>query len=91
MAPADDQIDVLGAHDDGRVVNAAVLIATGVNVDGHRKSLGVQDTTSETGPARLIPFQDLVACGQFRSSTGATSGSSSSPRPASRSSLTPRK
>ena len=47
----------------GRVVNAAVLVATGVNADGHREILGVQVTTSETGPAWLTFFQDLVARG----------------------------
>ena len=47
----------------GRVVNAAVLVATGVNADGHREILGVQVTTSETGPAWLTFFQDLLARG----------------------------
>ena len=47
----------------GRVVNAVVLVATGVNADGHREILGVQVTTSETGPAWLTFFQDLVARG----------------------------
>lgn len=47
----------------GRVVNAVVLVATGVNADGHREVLGVQVTTSETGPAWLTFFQDLVARG----------------------------
>ena len=47
----------------GRVVNAVVLVATGVNADGHREVLGVQVTTSETAPAWLTFFQDLVARG----------------------------
>ena len=47
----------------GRVINAVVLVATGVNADGHREILGVQVTTSETGPAWLTFFQDLVARG----------------------------
>src|SRR5690625_1375611 len=47
----------------GRVVNAVVLVATGVNADGHREVLGVQVTTAETGPAWLTFFQDLVARG----------------------------
>jgi putative transposase len=47
----------------GRVVNGVVLVATGVNADGHREVLGVQVTTSETGPAWLTFFQDLVARG----------------------------
>ena len=32
----------------GRVVNAVVLVATGVNADGHREVLGVKVATSET-------------------------------------------
>lgn len=47
----------------GRVVNAVVLVATGVNADGHREVLGVQVTTAETGPAWLTFFQDLIARG----------------------------
>ena len=47
----------------GRVVNAVVLVATGVNADGHREVLGVQVSTAETGPAWLTFFQDLVARG----------------------------
>ena len=47
----------------GRVVNAVVLVATGVNADGHREILGVQVTTAETGPAWLTFFQDLLARG----------------------------
>lgn len=35
----------------GRVVNAAVLLATGVNGDGHREVLGMRVATSETGAA----------------------------------------
>ena len=50
-------------REDGRVVNACVLVATGVNGDGHREVLGVQVTTSETGAAWLTFFQDLVARG----------------------------
>src|SRR5919112_2704985 len=47
----------------GRVVNAAVLVATGVNGDGHREILGVQVSTSETGAAWLAFFKDLLARG----------------------------
>ena len=47
----------------GRVVGAVVLVATGVNADGHREVLGVQVSTAETGPAWLTFFQDLVARG----------------------------
>jgi len=47
----------------GRVVNAVVLIATGVNGDGHREVLGRRVATSETGPAWNEFFADLVARG----------------------------
>jgi len=40
------------------VVNAAVLVATGVNNDGHREVLGVKVATSETGPAWNSFFAD---------------------------------
>jgi len=50
-------------REDGRVVNAAVLVATGVNGDGHREVLGVQVSTSETGAAWLAFFKDLIARG----------------------------
>ncbi|AXE40019.1 hypothetical protein JS278_02885 [Acidipropionibacterium virtanenii] len=38
-------------REDGRVINAVVLTATGVNADGHREVLGLQVATAETGPA----------------------------------------
>ena len=47
----------------GRVVSCAVLVATGVNNDGHREVLGVRVLTSETGPAWNEFFADLVARG----------------------------
>jgi transposase-like protein len=47
----------------GRVVNAVVLVATGVNADGHREVLGVKVATSETKEAWNIFFADLVARG----------------------------
>ena len=47
----------------GRVVNAVVLVATGVNADGHREVLGVKVATSETGQAWNAFFADLVARG----------------------------
>jgi transposase-like protein len=50
-------------REDGRVVNAVVLVATGVNADGHREILGCQVATSETGPAWNTFFADLVARG----------------------------
>ena len=47
----------------GRVINAVVLVATGVNGDGRREVLGMQVATSETGPAWNSFFADLVARG----------------------------
>ena len=47
----------------GRVVNAVVMLATGVNADGHREDLGMRVATSETGPAWNEFFADLVARG----------------------------
>ncbi len=47
----------------GRVVNAVVLVATGVNADGHREVLGVKVATSETKQAWNTFFADLVARG----------------------------
>lgn len=47
----------------GRVINAVVLVATGVNGDGHREVLGLQVATSETGAAWNTFFADLVARG----------------------------
>lgn len=47
----------------GRVVNAVVLVATGVNADGHREVLGVKVATSETREAWNVFFADLVARG----------------------------
>ncbi len=50
-------------REDGRVVNAVVLAATGVNADGHREVLGVKVATSETKEAWNVFFADLVARG----------------------------
>ncbi|HEY0949694.1 IS256 family transposase [Nocardioides sp.] len=47
----------------GRVINAVVLVATGVNGDGHREVLGCTVTTSETKEAWNVFFADLVARG----------------------------
>ena len=49
--------------DEGRVVNAVALLATGVNGDGHREVLGLRVATSETGAAWNEFFADLVARG----------------------------
>ena len=40
-----------------------VLVATGVNADGHREILGVQVTSSEDGAGWLAFFRDLTARG----------------------------
>ena len=50
-------------RENGRVVNAAVLVATGVNADGHREVLGVKVANSETRQAWNAFFADLVARG----------------------------
>ena len=50
-------------RENGRVINAAVLVATGVNADGHREILGVKVATSETKEAWNVFFADLVARG----------------------------
>lgn len=47
----------------GRVINAVVLVATGVNADGRREVLGLRVATSETGTAWNSFFADLVARG----------------------------
>jgi putative transposase len=47
----------------GRVVNAVVLLATGVNGDGHREVLGLRVATNGTGSAWNEFFADLVARG----------------------------
>ena len=50
-------------RENGRVVNSVVLVATGVNNDGHREVLGIKVATSETGAAWNAFFADLVARG----------------------------
>lgn len=47
----------------GRVINTVVLVATGVNHDGHREVLGMQVATGETRVAWNTFFADLVARG----------------------------
>src|SRR5690606_33532133 len=54
---------VMKVCEGGRVVNAAVLVATGVNGDGHREILGLRLATSETKEAWNAFFADLVARG----------------------------
>lgn len=50
-------------REDGRVVNAVVLVATGVDADGHRQVLGCKVATSETKQAWNTFFADMVARG----------------------------
>jgi putative transposase len=47
----------------GRVVNVSVLVATGVNGDGHREILGLQVASTEDGASWLAFFRDLTARG----------------------------
>lgn len=47
----------------GRVVKVAVMVATGVNADGHREVLGIQVATGETHAGWLAFFRDLLARG----------------------------
>ena len=54
---------VLKVREGGRVVPVHVLIATGVNADGHREILGVHVTTSEDGAGWLAFCRDLSARG----------------------------
>ena len=54
---------VLKVREGGRVVPVHVLVATGINADGHREILGVQVTSSEDGAGWLAFFRDLTARG----------------------------
>ena len=54
---------VLKVREGGRVVNVHALVATGVNVDGHREILGLQVTSAEDGAGWLTFFRDLTARG----------------------------
>jgi transposase-like protein len=47
----------------GRVRNVSVMVATGVNADGHREILGGQVATGETHAGWLAFFRDLTARG----------------------------
>jgi transposase-like protein len=55
------------AREGGRTVNVHVLIATGVNADGHREILGIEVTSADDGagwlafPRRLHPRVPPVA------------------------------
>jgi len=50
-------------RDDGRIVNVSMVIATGVNGDGHREVLGVDVVTTEDGAAWTAFLRGLVARG----------------------------
>jgi transposase-like protein len=54
---------VLKVREGGRVVGVHALLATGVNVDGHREVLGLQVTSAEDGAGWLAFFRDLTARG----------------------------
>ncbi|ALE76828.1 transposase (plasmid) [Pseudonocardia sp. EC080625-04] len=54
---------VLKVREGGRVVNVHALLATGVNVDGHREILGLHVTSAEDGAGWLGFFRDLTARG----------------------------
>ncbi|GLZ16321.1 hypothetical protein Acsp04_65560 [Actinomadura sp. NBRC 104425] len=47
----------------GRIVNVHVLVATGVNADGHREILGVEVVSAEDGAGWLAFLRGLVARG----------------------------
>ena len=54
---------VLKVREGGRVVGVHALVATGVNVDGHREILGLHVTSAEDGAGWLAFFRDLCARG----------------------------
>ena len=51
------------SREDGRIVNVAVVVATGVNAEGHREVLGVDVVTVEDGAAWTSFLRGLVARG----------------------------
>lgn len=53
----------LRVRENGRVVHAAALVATGVNADGHREILGLEVVTAEDGAAWTSFWRALVARG----------------------------
>jgi len=44
-----------------RVVNVAVMVATGVNGGGHREVLGIQVASAEDGASKFAFFLDFTA------------------------------
>jgi putative transposase len=54
---------VVKVREGGRVANTAVLVATGVNADGHREVLGLDVGAAEDGAAWTAFLRSLVARG----------------------------
>jgi transposase-like protein len=54
---------VVRCREGGRIVNVAVVVATGVSTDGHREILGMDVFTSEDGTAWTTFLRGLVARG----------------------------
>jgi putative transposase len=54
---------IIKVREHGRVVNTAALVATGVNVDGHREILGLDVGAAEDGAAWTAFGRSLVARG----------------------------
>jgi len=54
---------VMKVREGGRVVAVHVLVATGVNADGHREILGIDVCSGEDGAGWLAFFRGLVARG----------------------------
>ena len=50
-------------RENGRVVNIAVMVATGINADGYREILGTHTATTESHAGWLAFFRDLTARG----------------------------
>lgn len=53
----------LKVREGGRVVNVALLLAVGVNGDGHREILGLELSTAEDGAGWLSFWRSLIARG----------------------------
>lgn len=56
-------VPTMNVRENGRVINGIVMLAGGVNADGHCEVLGLRVTTSETAAAWKTFFADLVARG----------------------------
>ena len=54
---------VVKCREGGRIVNVAVVVATGVNADGHREILGTDVFTNEDGTSWTTFLRGLVARG----------------------------